>query len=48
MTNQFTELETIADEELIAASGGVIGAVLGLIRGIGGAIGRIPKKHQVS
>ena len=44
MTNQFTELETITDEELMAASGGIIAASLGLIRGIGGAIGRIPKK----
>ena len=43
MTNQFTKLETIADEELMAASGGVIAAGLGLIRGIGTAISRNPK-----
>ena len=29
MTNQFTELETIADEELLAASGGGLGKILG-------------------
>ena len=29
MTNQFTELETITDEELLAASGGGVGKTLG-------------------
>ena len=43
MTNQFTELETITDEELLAASGGGIAAGLRAFRGIGTAISRNPK-----
>tara|TARA_B100001939_G_scaffold268472_1_gene236027 strand:+ start:297 stop:509 length:213 start_codon:yes stop_codon:yes gene_type:complete len=45
MTNQFTELETIADEELMTAAGGIgfLPLVFTGVRAIGGAMARNPK-----